>query len=289
MKQHRDLEEALRGIKNFESLNPPYSDECLVITNKFIAKLDKEETLLKLTFKNTSSIDNIKQKLNLIGAKYKDFNEHLIGVYYTTKIDMNNTAIEGPWIELVSDLDMVLDNYSLYGSYEGPFKRCYISEIDVSNTIAVDLKRLFENCYSTNIILGNIKVKNTASTYKMFKNCRHIQKLDFGELDLSKTESMREMFDQCNSIQEVNLSQFNISNLKTMEDAFRYCNELERILMPNINLGNCDIENLFLNCQKLKYIDLSSTMSHKFSIEDSSLHSLVECKIKFKDKIIEVY
>ena len=81
-------------------------------------------------------------------------------------------------------------------------------------------------------------IKDITSMNYMFKGCKNLKYINFGNFDASKVTSMISMFEGCSSLISINLSSFNTSNVIDMSDLFNNLISLKVLDISNFNMEN---------------------------------------------------
>jgi surface protein len=128
------------------------------------------------------------------------------------------------------ELDRCVKNYN-YSFYN----TCYINKDDIVEFV---FKKEFKNLdsflsiiksqqmeYLLSVDLSNLipMIKDVTSMNYMFKGCRNLRFINFGDFDASKVTSMISMFEGCSSLISINLSYFDTSNVIDMSSTFINC------------------------------------------------------------------
>lgn len=96
-------------------------------------------------------------------------------------------------------------------------------------------------------------LSKVTSADSMFKNCRGLESVIWGECDTKNINTMRAMFQNCWYLQNLDLSKFNTENVTDMSYMFDDCHNL-----VNLDLGSFDTKNvinmtnMFSECPRLK-------------------------------------
>lgn len=92
----------------------------------------------------------------------------------------------------------------------------------------------------------------------IFRDCRSLEEIDFGQLDLSNLVDAMQICEGCTSLRHVNLEAFKSQHVNMLWEAFYRCRELKHVdlnCIPSKDLVNCSA--MFANSGVLQ-IDLSS-------------------------------
>ena len=150
-------------------------------------------------------------------------------------------------------------------------KPCHIILGDNFNTSKVtDMGSMFYGCKSlTSLDVSHFVTSKVETMYNMFRECKTLTSLDVSHFDTSQVTDMFYMFYGCNSLTSLDVSNFNTSKVTDMSEIFGWCSDITEIKgLNNWNTskvttfcGSTDaVPNtlgLFVNCHKLKQLDLS--------------------------------
>ena len=171
------------------------------------------------------------------------------------------------------NIDNCLKNYD-YNYYF--YNSCYINKDDIIEfTFKKELKNL-DSFLSNNrsrqveylfsIDLSNMIpiVKDVTSMNFMFKGCKNLKYINFGNFDASKVTSMISMFEGCTSLISLNLSNFDTSNVIHMSGIFNNLISLKILDISNFNMEKVnDYNNIFYNLTELRYINIYNYKNEK--------------------------
>ena len=85
-----------------------------------------------------------------------------------------------------------------------------------------------------------------------------IEEADVSEMDTSNVITMEKVFDYAVDIQHLDLSNWNIDKVRNFNQAFAECFELRELKLPKAHIVQCTAEKMFINCRKLRQIDMSN-------------------------------
>ena len=172
------------------------------------------------------------------------------------------------------ELDRCIKNYN-YSFYN----TCYINKDDIVEFV---FKKEFKNLdsflsniksqqmeYLLSVDLSNLipMIKDVTSMNYMFKGCRNLRYINFGDFDASKVTSMISMFEGCSSLISINLSYFDTSNVIDMSSTFINCISLKILDISNFNMEKVTkYNNMFKNLTALKYINIYNIKKDKNKI-----------------------
>ena len=156
---------------------------------------------------------------------------------------------------------------------------CYIKSNDtIEFTFKKELKNLdlflsnnksrqMEYLFSVDLSELLPLIKDVTSMNYMFKGCKNLTYINFGNFDASKVTSMISMFEGCTSLISIKLSKFNTSNVINMSGLFNNLISLKFLDISNFNMDRvikCD--NMFNNLTNLKYINIYNFKNEKNKI-----------------------
>jgi surface protein len=163
------------------------------------------------------------------------------------------------------------DDYNFHFYYS-----CYIKKDDIIEfTFKKELKNL-DSFLSNNrsrqveylfsIDLSNMIpiVKDVTSMNFMFKGCKNLKYINFGNFDASKVTSMISMFEGCTSLISLNLSNFDTSNVIHMSGIFNNLISLKILDISNFNMEKViNYNDMFCNLTELRYINIYNYKNDK--------------------------
>lgn len=115
------------------------------------------------------------------------------------------------------------------------------------------------NLTSLNFIsVNNKKVQvESSSMFIAFQNFVNLKTVDFSGIDLNAIDNLENSFYGCESLQSVNFGSNTFPNVKSFVAMFYSCSNLESVIGKfTMNSAN-NLENMFAECRKLKYLDTS--------------------------------
>ena len=130
---------------------------------------------------------------------------------------------------------------------------------DTSN--ATDMHGMFRRESNlTNLDLSSFDTSNVTNMGGMFSDNFALETVNLSSFDTSNVTTMAWMFSQCNKLNNLDLSTFNTSNVTDMKWMFTSNYNLEFINFGNNFYTNkvTDMSGMFVNCSKLKELDLST-------------------------------
>ena len=180
-----------------------------------------------------------------------------------------------------------------------------IIDISFFNTKDVGkMNNMFEGCKSlTSIKFGpNFNTNNVYSIYSMFSGCHSLKSIDYDLVINNIVANLSYLFSDCYSLTSINLKNFDVSNIKSFKNMFHNCYSLETIDISNfiiyrepsdltgmfsgcslltsldlskINTNNIDCDEIFYDCPKLSYVDISFLRGYrkpdKFSLFNKNI------------------
>ena len=111
-----------------------------------------------------------------------------------------------------------------------------------------------------NLDLSSFDTSNVTNMGGMFSDNFALETVNLSSFDTSNVTTMAWMFSQCNKLNNLDLSTFNTSNVTDMKWMFTSNYNLEFINFGNNFYTNkvTDMSGMFVNCRKLKELDLST-------------------------------
>ena len=152
-------------------------------------------------------------------------------------------------------------NNNEYGTFYGCKSLPSLDLSKWNTSKAVNLKGIFENCYSLSSIKfgNNWNTNNVKDTSKMFSYCKSLSYLDTNVLNTANVTDMSNMFNGCYSLASLDLSSFDTANVTGMSNMFSGCSSLASLDLSNWNvtkLNNCI--SMFNKCNSLETLNLSN-------------------------------
>ena len=186
------------------------------------------------------------------------------------------------------------------------FAKCYYLSIDLKDFDSSKITKmdyLFGGCEQLKKIegLNNLDTSNVVTMESMFLDCKELTYLNLYNFNTSKVTNFNAMFGFCNKLENIyGLENFDTRNITKMESIFNSCNSLKYLDLSNFDMSNVtsldylfkecfklkqikglkkfntskviNMTGVFLNCKKLKFLDLSNfdtsnveTMKEMFS------------------------
>ena len=167
------------------------------------------------------------------------------------------------------DIDKCFINSNYGNNYFNYYNPCYIQRNDlIEFTWKKEFKNLdsflsnnksqqLEYLLSVDLSGMNPMIKDITSMNYMFRGCKNLKYINFGNFDASKVTSMISMFEGCSSLISINLSNFNTSNVIDMSGLFNNLISLKLLDISNFNMEKViKYQNMFNNISRLKYINI---------------------------------
>ena len=159
------------------------------------------------------------------------------------------------------------------------FNSCYIKRNDIIKfTFKKDLKNLdyflsnnktqqMEYLFSVDLSKLLPVIKNVTSMNYMFKGCKNLKYINFGNFDGSKVTSMISMFEGCTSLISIKLSHFDTSNVIDVSGIFNNLPSLQLLDISDFNMIKViKYDNMFNNLSNLRYINIYNVKNDKNKI-----------------------
>lgn len=86
--------------------------------------------------------------------------------------------------------------------------------------------------YASKIKTAKVNVKNVQTLDGLFKSCKNLTAVDFGDSDTSQLAGMQFMFKGCSSLKTLDLSTLDFGNVVSAYEAFEGCTSLTKIYTP---------------------------------------------------------
>ena len=136
----------------------------------------------------------------------------------------------------------------------------------------VSFSSLFEDMiYLTRVDLSNFNKKVNDMSY-MFKNCKSLEYVNFGDFDTSYVTNMNSMFYNTN-LTFLDLSKFTTSSVNNMMNMFSNSQNLMYINLNNFQTLNVvKMKGMFYKCKSLMFLNLYSFQENK-TLEIDSIFS----------------
>ena len=260
----------------------------------FFANCESLKALNVSSF-NTSNALNMEQMFkgckSLKSLNLSNFNTEKVS--YISEIFGGCTSLK--------EIEMSNLNFSSIYSMKLMFHGCSsLTSINLNNfntSRVTNMWGLFWGCSSLKSInLSSFNTSKVTNMTGMFNGCSTLISINLSNFDTSNVIDMRKMFDNCSSLIYINLSNFDTSNVKTMDSMFKNCINLKELDISNFNTTRAiPIKNLFkdfgflsdifLNDNKIKYINLNNTIDNGI-ISNSSINEIDNLLVCQKFKII---
>ena len=158
------------------------------------------------------------------------------------------------------------------------FAKCYYLSIDLKDFDSSKITKmdyLFGGCEQLKKIegLNNLDTSNVVNA--MFGFCNKLENIyGLENFDTRNITKMERIFNSCNSLKYLDLSNFDMTNVTSLEYLFKECFKLKQIKgLKKFNTSKViNMTGVFLNCKKLKFLDVSNfdtsnveTMKEMFS------------------------
>ena len=228
---------ANKKLKDISGVDTSQSDDISSITNSFVKKIVKSESLpanFNITENNIISSDNSK-----------------LPVY---------CWLDGDILYYYSDSNKILlneDSSYLFSNFT-ELEEIDLSFFDTSNV--ENMSGLFYTCSKlNNLDLSNFDTSNVKNMSYMFRNCRNHLTLDVSSFDTSNVEDMKYMFTNCTNLNELDITNFDTSKVVDFDSTFRGCSGLTNIDLSNFSIESSVItRGMFYDCINLIELDLSN-------------------------------
>ena len=130
-------------------------------------------------------------------------------------------------------------------------------------------------------------IKDATSMNYMFKGCKNLKYINFGDFDASKVTSMISMFEGCTSLISLNLSNFDTSNIIHMSGMFNNLISLKILDISNFNMEKVNkYNNIFCNLTELRYINIYNIKNAKNKIISNTFKNNEKLIVCQNEKII---
>ena len=192
------------------------------------------------------------------------------------------------------DIDICIKNYN-YSFYNS----CYVNKDDIIEFVFKKEIKSLDSFLSNNksqqmeyllsVDLSSLlpMIKDATSMNYMFKGCKNLKYINFGDFDASKVTSMISMFEGCSSLISINLSYFDTSNVIDMSSIFINLISLKILDISNFNMEKVtEYNNMFKNLTELRYINIYNIKRGKNKIIGNTFQdneNLIVCQ---NEKII---
>lgn len=139
-------------------------------------------------------------------------------------------------------------------------RRVDFTNLDMSKTVS--LAWMFNNSGFRDVEIVNLKAPNAKDCERLFRLGPDVTSLKVPGLDVSGAEVAREMFASCgNRITELDLSELRLPQAKDINRMFMNCQRLRRLDISNLELPlDVEMDNrgpaMFSNCVSLEHVDM---------------------------------
>ena len=136
---------------------------------------------------------------------------------------------------------------------------------------------MFSGCHSLKSIDYDLVINNNVDNLSyLFSDCYSLTSINLKNFDVSNIMSFKNMFHNCYSLETIDISNFIIyrepSDLTGM---FSGCSLLTSLDLSKINTNNIDCDEIFYDCPKLSYVDISFLRGYhkpdKFSLFNKNI------------------
>ena len=214
--------------------------------------------IIDLSYFNTINVTNMSHMFNDCNNLLKVDTNKLKSLWENEKIDLSNLNTKN-----VTNMSHLFANCSKLKN----ICFCYVyGEFLFSTKNVKDMSHMFEGCSNLNYIdIKYLETINVTNMSYMFAKCSSIKTLDFiyyySRFNTENVINMSNMFEDCTNLKDLKFC-FKSKKLKNMSHMFANCYELENKFEKDneeISTDNVeDMNGLFLNCSKLKTINISS-------------------------------
>lgn len=169
----------------------------------------------------------------------------------------NRNRIEG--IRFVPD-SKAPEDMSVFFEDMWALRRVDFTNLDMSKTAS--LAWMFNNSGFRDVEIVNLKAPNAKDCERLFRLGPDVTSLKVPGLDVSGAEVAREMFASCgNRIAELDLSELRLPQAKDINRMFVNCQRLRRLDISNLELPpDVEMDNrgpaMFSNCVSLEHVDM---------------------------------
>ena len=219
----------------------------------------KKMTSFDLSSFNTPNLRNMESLFN-----YDTALEHINLSTFDTSLVSNMKSLFMDCGKLTT-IDLSNFRTSALTKMPGMFYGCRsLVSFDFSNfdtSMVGNMASLFFNCENLEYInFTNFKTQNAGDLRWMFYNCKKLKSLDFSNFDLSNAKKMSKMFYGCENLESINFN-YN-SNLKLINDIdslFFDCKKLKFLDLSFINISSItNLDSMFCDCESLQYLNLKN-------------------------------
>ena len=152
-------------------------------------------------------------------------------------------------------------NSNEYGTFYGCKSLPSLDLSKWNTSKAVNLKGIFENCYSLSSIKfgNNWNTTNVKDMANMFSYCKSLSSLDTNVLNTANVTDMSNMFNGCSSLAYLDLSSFDTANVTDMANMFNGCSSLASLDLSSFDTAKVPgMSSMFNGCSSLASLDLSN-------------------------------
>ena len=233
-----------------------------------VSKIGTQKIFTAGTAPNKIYINDMQQSITNSFNYYLN-PENIVKLEWTDEID----DCYNMFLDCNSIIEM---NFSNFDATKCPqtysmFRGCNsLQSIDLSGFITsnflISMGNMFWDCYSLlSLNLSNIDTSNVRNFGHMLANCESLISLDISNFKTDNIKFIDNMFIGCKNLTSLNLSHFNLSNAELINNMFDGCESLKIIDFSNLDFNSVtninNIDNLFLNCTNLEYINIKNLNS----------------------------
>ena len=206
--------------------------------------------------------------INIALTKSLNDKRNIISHYSSIKLKIENSGVQKIFFSGTyewCDYDITPDEIYINGVNQSEIKSEYNFEQNNNEITLIwhNLLRhstcMFRDCTSiTEIDLSNFDDSELIHMHYMFLDCHSLKKIEMSNIKANKVNDAGFLFGNCYQIESINLANFDLNNNAQFHYMFDNCQSLISLNFPNFNKKN--IENIFRDCNNLKYINIENAI-----------------------------
>lgn len=162
----------------------------------------------------------------------------------------------------IRQLRIVIRNPGLITNMEGMFKGSDVEQIEflgITQDNKDQFKEIFKDCKKLKSVkFGNSYFNNVTSIEQMFEGCEQLEQVDLTHLTIDSCVTVNRMFYGCKSIKSIVLPFIHFNYIESHRSMFENCYSLTNIknLDNYVSSHQLDTSRMFFNCRSLKQLYL---------------------------------
>lgn len=138
--------------------------------------------------------------------------------------------------------------------------------------------------FETNFVQVEIKINSSLTNLSnMFNGIENLIYINLSNINSFFIKDLSHTFENCINLEVINLTSFNSYNIKSMNSLFKGCSDLKKIIgLETIDTSSLDdIEEMFVNCINLTFVNLTSFNLDKIQKKNNTFDNNTSLKYVF--------